>query len=235
MAKKDTDGLTPQKSELALLKYLDGEANPADARAIEASDELMERSHQLADEQKIWSRALYRIECPSSIKLGEYNLQLLPHSEKSEIKLHVSNCPHCTSELTDMKSFMGEAPQHKLREILETGKRLVAELVEVPTGTPAMQTRGLGFGTRVYIAGDLQFSLSAQPDPSDSNLKSIIGLASGEKADGMVAHLVFEGSSIQISELDDFGNFRFARLDTGVFDVFLRGEDITVEIGSFKV
>jgi hypothetical protein len=235
MTKTSKDELSPQISDASLLKYLDGEANSAEAQTIDASEEMLQRSQQLASEQKMWQSALYRVQCPSSITLGEFNLQLLSHAEKRTVEAHVDTCPLCTGELAEMKSFMGETAQNKLKEILESGKRIVAELLETPIGEAAMQTRGAGLGTRIYIAGGLQFSLSAQPDPSDEKLKSIIGLATGEEADRMVAHLVHEGNSIQISEVDELGNFRFGGLDQGVFDVFVRGEDVTVEIGSFQV
>jgi hypothetical protein len=235
MTNTSADEQTPQTSDLTLLKYIDGEANSAEAQTIEASEELLQRSQQLASEQKMWQSALYRVECPSSIVLGEYNLQLLSHAEKSTVAGHLNTCPLCTSELAELKNFVGASPKNKLKEFLQSGKRIVAELLEAPKGDLAMQTRGLGLGARVYIAGGLQFSLSAQPDPGDEKLKSIIGLATGEEADGMVAHLVHEGNSVQISEVDELGNFRFRGLDQGVFDVFVRGEDVTVEIGSFEV
>ena len=235
MAKNSMAEQAPQITDAVLLKYLDGLANSTERKAIESSETLKARAGQLAGEQKRWSHAVFRAECPPSLTLGEHALHLLTRPELLAIEGHLSTCPLCTADLAEMRAFIGDSPHSKIEEILAVGRRIVAQLLEAPQAEAAMQTRGAGMGTRIYAAGDLQLILSVQPDPDDKKRRNIVGLASGEEARGMVAHLLSEGKWVQLAEVDEFGNFRFAGVDPGVFGVLMRGEGVTVEIEAFQV
>lgn len=225
----------PEMTDATLLRYIDGESSSSEKEMIEGSEELSSRANELASEQKRYSRAMFRAECPDSLILGEYHLNLLTNRERTPVELHVNECPVCTNELAEMSAFVGAAPKVKLKEMLERGRQIVAELVEGSLGDPELAPRGFGGGTRLYMAEDLQLSISVQPDAKDDRRKSITGLAVGGETHGMVAHLVHDGESVQIADVDDLGNFHFEGIDAGLFDVLISGEDVVVKIGFIQI
>lgn len=52
--------------------------------------------------------ALYRQDCPETMKLGEYQLGLLAEAEATQIKVHLNRCPHCQAELARLAEFLTE-------------------------------------------------------------------------------------------------------------------------------
>lgn len=52
--------------------------------------------------------ALYREECPDTMKLGEFHLGLLSKTEQAQIRAHLDDCPHCQAELSRLNEFLEE-------------------------------------------------------------------------------------------------------------------------------
>ncbi len=48
----------------------------------------------------------YRVLCPASHVLGDYQLGMLSADQHNEIQSHLSKCPHCQRELAELATFM---------------------------------------------------------------------------------------------------------------------------------
>lgn len=49
--------------------------------------------------------ALYRKECPDSMALSAYAMNMLPRDEQIPIQLHLRVCPLCTAEVDEVRQF----------------------------------------------------------------------------------------------------------------------------------
>ncbi len=53
--------------------------------------------------------ALYRRDCPTTMELGDYQMDLLAEDERARIQRHVSRCPHCQAELSRLTNLVSDA------------------------------------------------------------------------------------------------------------------------------
>ncbi len=95
--------------EEQLIAYMDGEADDAVKRHVEACASCMARLEPFIALQRDLLRILYRLHCPDSQALGEYHLGLLAAAEASAVREHLAECPYCPAELEALRQFLAES------------------------------------------------------------------------------------------------------------------------------
>ena len=120
----------------------------------------------LEDQMK---QILYRLDCPSSTELGEYQLGMLPEGRAAFIRKHLAECPHCSHELEGLETFLKDLQPDLEYSLGERIQVLIAELLPgLSTGgqaRPAFGVRGEMEDLRVYQADDVQISIHLERDP----------------------------------------------------------------------
>ena len=58
--------------------------------------------------QSDFLRVFYRHHCPTSQRLSDFHLGILADMETQMVRLHLTECPHCTLELEELVHFLVE-------------------------------------------------------------------------------------------------------------------------------
>ena len=138
---------------------------------------------------------LFRMECPSNLELGEYTLNLLDVFRQKEIEIHQGKCPHCQTDLVEIRQFMNmplfEEPViiAEKESVFEKVKVMFVDLLQPPkiglpgsTWQPAFRG-GQDILTRVIHAEPYVIALSSLKDLSSWQKQKIIGDISGDTDD----------------------------------------------------
>jgi hypothetical protein len=183
------------------------------------------------------SAHLYRITCPSPEDLGEYHLKILPNEPAEAIRQHLITCPHCTQELTQLQSYLKELAPDLDYTFQERVKIWIARLLPPPGSalTPAFALRGEGAGPLMFEAGSYQLTLEIQDDPANPGLRTILGLVIGGADTLQRVALWQDGGSIQETAVDDLGNFVFAGVQPGSYDLILSQLAAEIHVQAFDV
>lgn len=190
----------------------------------------------LEDQMK---QILYRLDCPSSTELGEYQLGMLPEGRTSLIRKHLAECPHCSRELKGLESFLRELQPDLEYSLGERIQVLIAELLPgLSTGSqarPVYGVRGEMEDLRVYQADDVQISIHLERDPRREGFYSLFGLATGLEPEGIAAHLWRGGKEISAVQLDELGNFIFSSVESGVYELMLSGPELEILVQNLAI
>lgn len=187
--------------------------------------------------EKSLASFLYRITCPSSNDLGEYHLQMLSDEQTEEIRQHLKTCPHCTRELAQLQSYLKEMAPDLDYTFRERVKIWIARrLPAFPVGqVPAFALRGESEGPLIFEAGSYQLTLEIQDDPANPGFRTILGLViDGEEALQRV-ELWQDGRPVQETTLDELGNFVFAGVTPGSYDLILSQLAAEIHVQGFTV
>jgi hypothetical protein len=185
--------------------------------------------------------ALYRLDCPDTAELGEYHFNFLASARQSEISRHLQDCPHCASELAQLRHFLADVAPDLRQGVYNPLKVFVARLISQATGAgggmggvqPAFALRGDDRPPRVYEAGDAQIVLEVQDEPSV--YKTLLGLVLGVDPAGLTAHLWRGEDAVSSAELDEMGNFILANIEPGSYEIVVRGSELEIHIPSMDV
>jgi len=135
---------------------------------------------------------LYRVDCPTDMELGEFELGLLDASNRAAaIATHSKSCPHCLAELVQIRHYMelplvGDQFLSPTQEIttpfLERVKIVVVDLLSPtndsllnPEMLPAMRGAQGDMETRVFQVESYIIALSAVKNAAVWPRQQIIG------------------------------------------------------------
>src|ERR1700737_213695 len=98
---------------------------------------------QLGNATELYVRSmLYRFDCPSTLTIGEYVLDLLEMPSRTAIARHVLDCALCEDELTVTRAFMATDLVLPSPGLWPTVRRVVASLLPRATQPAFAMTRG---------------------------------------------------------------------------------------------
>ena len=224
----------PELEDKQLMAYLDDpDAHQEITDHLEKCTYCREKAGALAGFQKKLTSRLYRSACPSPAELGEYHLHLLRASQMLLIGKHVRECPYCAKEVADLKKYLSEFSQPKL---LETVKVFIAELMNGTPTTPAFgAVRGNAGQPERYQADDIPIIIGVHDDNDDPGFKMVLGLIPGISLRGFTIEMYQAENLIASTVVDEIGNFLFARLVPGRYDLVLPGLVVQIRIPSIVV
>lgn len=183
---------------------------------------------------------LFRVTCPDSLMLGEYQLGLLAESAQQQIQQHLETCPHCRQELRQLANYLPDPVLDHTPGISQRLKIWLAEKIPAGGGftpEPAFALRGDDAGTEplFYQAGDTQLTLEIQEDPEHPGYKTILGLLLSAQMENMAAQLWQEGRPLACKEVDDLGNFIFDNLAPGPYEIIITGPDVEIHVQDLSI
>lgn len=194
---------------------------------------------EYADLDRRLGRALYRVDCPAALTLGEYHLGLLPAATTRQIAAHLATCLHCPAELATAAGFLDDpaptpTPLADLARGVETAlRRLVATLLPAPV-QPALALRGAARAPSWrYSAED--FTLTLQPQRADRPRGQVrlLGFVERHGADlasltGARVRLLAAGAPVSTTTIDELGNFMTEPVPPGAYDLEINTSDLIV-------
>lgn len=224
----------PQLNDSQILAYIDGDAAVSVTAHLVDCPACRERARQLGRLMGRMTVMLYRLDCPTSLELGEYQLGLLPEVNRSATAAHLTECPHCRAEIMQLQGFLADTAPELQPGLVTRVRVLVATLLSGrsmpgPALTPGLAGVRGGDAPLVYEAGDLQITLSVEWDQA-TNRHSLFGLILGaELPDGRVRlwrdqHLAGE------TRVDEFGNFVIMDLEAAIYDLVITGSELEVHL-----
>ena len=228
-----------------LLSYLDGEADQKVAAHLEQCPHCRERAQRLGRLQERMGAEMYRIACPTPLELGEYHLGVLTGTQANVIARHLDDCPHCSREVSQLKTYLGDLSADLEFSLAERIRVLVAKLVPAggqtdPLGPPAMAPafaglRGEEDGPRLYQAGEAQVAIEIMDDPMRGDRKMILGLITGMATSELVAYFWLADRCVGEVPVDELGNLVIPGLAPGSYDLILSGPEVEVHIRDLDV
>ena len=135
---------------------------------------------------------LYRLDCPSELELGEYDMGLLDDSLRGdEIAVHMSLCPHCVADLAQIQQYMAlplvddqlaKSTAEKQMSFLEKVRVIIIDLLSPSADLylhspfqPALRGVQEDMATRVFQVDSYVIALSAVKNRTSWQKQQIIG------------------------------------------------------------
>jgi hypothetical protein len=228
-----------------LLAYLDGEADQKVAAHLEQCPHCRDRAQRLGRLQERMRAEMYRIVCPTPLELGEYHLGVLADAQAKVVAKHLKECPHCSREVSQLKTYLGELSGDLAFSPAERIRVLVARLMRAggrtdPLGPPAMAPafaglRGEEDGPRLYQAGEAQVDIEIQDDAMRGDRKTLLGLVTGIDTSELVAHLWLADQHVGEVPVDELGNLVIPSLVPGSYELIFSGPEVEIHIRDLDI
>ena len=238
-----------EPNDADLLRVLDGEDAGHAAKHVRECSHCRQRAIRLAKLHDRLTTRLYRLDCPTPDRLGEYHMGLATKIQAETVAQHLAQCPHCEREVAQLASFLDElAPELEpsfLERTREQATALIAKLVpgpdrdrqqQMPGWAPARAgIRGSDAGPLLYQAGDLTISIDIQPDGGHPGRYVILGLVMGLHDAPASVGLVEQDLQIAEQAIDEAASFAFPKVASGDYGLRLVAEHVQVHIKELKV
>jgi hypothetical protein len=165
--------------------------------------------------------------------LGEYALEIIDHKKAQIIKQHLTECPHCQTELKQLSNYLDELADDLDLSLIERVKVRVGKLIsqtgtQMPSLAPAL--RGDSEEVRLYQAGEAQVSLQVQVNSQDPKLRDISGLMIGIKPGDWHASLWQDGRQAAATEVDELSSFSLKGISPRGFTLILSNPENEIHI-----
>ena len=233
--------LSPPPTDAELLAYLDGDSSLA--AHIAQCPQCRARAQALAQTENLLTQTFARIECPSALELGEYELGLLSPQRSREIAEHLQRCPSCTRELATLQTYLqteATAPAPApLTELGDKIKTIIATLVQDLSSSlagpsalsPAMAgIRGAETAPQIYQAGEYQLALQLQADPEKTGKRALYGLLIGEQPGTFEVQLWHNDEVVSHAQIDEYGNFTITNIEPGNYSMKLIRPQLSIQL-----
>jgi len=231
-----------------LLAYLAGDADATITGHLARCKECQLRAAALAAQEQQLTTSLYRMDCPSSLQVGEYHLGLLSAAESRAVAAHLYHCPHCKDEVAMLTNYLADvAPtldRAPVPSFLARTRSVVARLVDgfstlggQNSLTPALAgLRGKAGDHRVFEADGVQVIIDVQEDGEHPAQRVILGLLLGlPDPHSVTAHLWRDDRPVTTTTVDELGNFVIPTLMPGIYDLILSSDKAEVHIQALSI
>jgi hypothetical protein len=207
---------------------------------------------------KTLKKLLYRLECPSKMDLGEYEIGMLDLFRSEAISEHISSCQLCQADLAQLRQFMS-TPVYEMfpagasgtesLSLLEKIKIIVIDLLSPPEGVlvptavqPAMRGADDDIATRLFHVDPYIISLSAIRDSYGQRKQNIIGDIIPTSDEEVSFHqwttfLWRDGELLGTSRVDEDSNFYFedVAIENHLHDLVLSGPSIEIHLQNLRM
>lgn len=239
-------------SDSELLTYLAGDADPSITAHLAECPLCQQRAAVLAAQEKQLHAALYRVDCPTPLTLGEYQIGFLSAAETRAVTRHLQTCPHCRQEMQTLTDYLtAVAPDLEVEPVQPLWARsrmVVARLVEELPTVGALNGLSIGgvlatAGLRgeagnqlVYAVDELQVIIDVQTDLEHPAQRMLLGLLLGlATPQTLTAYLWRADQPVATALVDELGNFILSALVPGSYDLILSDDKTEVHIQSLVI
>lgn len=217
---------SPALDDTQIMSYVEGEADDSIVAHMRECAYCSERAKQWTLLQNDLRKRLYRVECPTSMELGDYHLGLLAAPQALIVAQHVRGCPPCRREVAELEDFIKEPVINE--SLLGTARRLVAQLVGGETGLmpSGVALRGEVKGPLTLEADGMVIILDIQP--ADNGMVNILGQLAADDQDRWTdARVEFhQGGTLELSTtVDDLGAFQAEGIIAGSQELQIFSKD----------
>src|SRR5262245_12957147 len=225
----------PALSERDLIAAVDGEAREEVRTHLRDCPHCMWRASEFDELQQLLRRRLYRILCPSSDDLLAYRLGWLDDRRASELRAHLHDCPHCTSELHLLDEAASAPPWpppiDRPRRVFAVPRQQRHQTAAVYGG---MRGAGRG-GQYAYRAEHLELMLDVHQINGRPERVVLVGMVSDEEGipgalQRATASLLHGDLVVHSTMLDELGNFILDDITPGDYSLSLRLPDLEVVV-----
>jgi hypothetical protein len=219
-----------------VMAYCDGEAPAEVAAHIETCPACTERAAGYARLQNRLQRLLYRFDCPDPHTLSEYELDLLEPVQRTSIAAHATECEACRAELQTLRAYLAVPNPRIAESFVARARRLVARLL-VPT-------RDLAYGglrgssqvsPQLFEVEDVTITVARGSTPNSLLGLVVVASEPAEAMAGRQVRLVPVAGEPRTSTLDELGNFEFADVPAGVYELELDLPEARVSVEELQV
>jgi hypothetical protein len=220
---------SPALDNVEVMSYVEGEAGDDVVAHIQGCLFCREKASWWTHLQNRLQKQLYRIECPTPMKLGEYRLRLLPDPQRLMVVQHLRGCPLCRREVAVLEDFLTDPGEEV--GILDAVKVIVARLISQEGGIDAhlsMALRGEAEGPLILEANGIVISLDFQPDmKGEVSMLGLLAAENQENWNGAVVQLQ-QAETLLTSSVDDLGAFNFEAVPPGSMHITITSPQGTV-------
>ena len=176
------------------------------------------------------TRRLFRWDCPTPQRLGEYHLGMADQAEVAAITQHLERCPHCAEELAHLGAFLATEPPPVPARPAHSKTHpdrppLGALMARLLPPTPALALRGEARGPIMAEAGDILIVLDVQPAAEGQvTLLGQVAAPDPERWAGALVQLRQSGALQRTVLLDEVGTFRCEALPAGLTELRIASE-----------
>jgi hypothetical protein len=225
----------PSPNELELIAAVDGEADKEVVAHLRDCPHCAQRAHAIDELQQLLRQRLYRILCPSSDDLLAYRQGWLDEHRTLDVRKHLHDCPHCTSELRLLDEAAGAPPWPPPINHL---RRLVAMALPPQRQPIAVygSLRGAEYGGQyAYRAEHLELTLDVQRVAAKPGRVVLVGMLFDEEAppgemQRATASLLEGDFVVSSTALDELGNFVLDDIAPGDYSLSLRLPELEVVV-----
>ena len=239
---------SPAIHAAALLAWIDDNAPPEISVHLAQCDDCRARAAQLSRWQNELATQLYRTDCPAGFELGEYHLGLLDAQRLLVVQAHLAHCLHCAREVQTLQAYLktlapalkpAAQPTYQPSVTVWIAK-LVDALAELGSGDEPAPTfanlRGEGAEQLIYAVDDFQITIEVQTDTAQPDRRVMLGLVLGlEPGQTLVAHLWQANRQLTTTSVDELGNFVFAGLDSGQYELIFGSGELEIHLQALQV
>lgn len=218
--------------------YAHGEASDTVAAHVRACRACQEEAGEYSRLRAVLHAGLFRRNCPDSIVLGEYALDMLEPEQRYTVAAHLVECAFCRAEERSFAPFMAEDEPVAARGIASALKRLIAEKLPRPAPV-SVGLRGSADGDSVTytVRGILQLTISVQRAGPPANGGVVVGLVQpgANNIDGAPVALYAGDRLVRSDVIDDLGNFLFNGVPSGAYRIEVTVPSAVVVIDPLQV
>jgi hypothetical protein len=231
---------SPALDNVEIAMYVDGEADEAVIAHIRQCPFCSERAREWTLLQNSLKRQSYRVNCPTPMELGDYNLDYLADPQELVIARHLRECLLCRREVAYLEEFLKEPrPSSLLMSVKVLVARLLGEGPEQEqdaSSTPAFAgLRGAGDEPFIYQADNIQIMVEVQEDVEQMGRKTLLGLVTGLETNELTIQVSQGGQTIATTSVDAIGNFIIPHLSPGHYELVLSSPNMEIHVRSLPV
>lgn len=214
----------PSLTSDQLSAVLDGLTEPDIQAHLERCPACASRLAAAQQFEQQLSQQLYRWDCPSPQRLGDYHFGRLSVEEAAQVTRHIKQCIGCDEELAGLRAFV-EVEQRADDQPVERAPRrperlrlreIIARLLPQ---APALALRGSAAGPLTAEAGDIRLLLDVKPAKGGVLLDGTLMAPDQAPWNGALVHLRRAGAVLQLATVDDLGGFRCEAFAPGLTDI----------------
>lgn len=179
--------------------------------------------------------------CPSPLLLGEWSMNLLAPDVAGMVSAHVSGCPLCQQELSDLKAYLevteaDESPAEQRPSLLDEVKEIVLQWM-LPSPMPMLAgVRGAMPRAQTFSAAHLWLAVTVQEaEDGRKNLLALVTREDGFPLDHGTAWLSQEHRLFMGGRVDPRGNLVVSGLEAGTYDLGIQCDGTRIWIRGVSV